>query len=106
MLEYDFDTFIGGHLTRLGTRADVEMARDYVFDVRNNAAAALSEVNFFAIAQETGFENQWLLFDTYLNAVAQNCAEKTVPEWSGKLGGVDIFTFSHCFVAMESLRID
>ncbi len=106
VLEYDFDTFIGGHLTRLGTRADVEMARDYVFDVRNNAAAALSEVNFFAIAQETGFENQWLLFDTYLNAVAQNCAEKTVPEWSGKLGGVDIFTFSHCFVAMESLRID
>lgn len=105
-LSYDFDTFIGGHLTRLGTRGDVETARDYVFDVRDNAAAALQEVDFFAIAQETGFVNQWLLFDTYLDAVAQNCAEKTVPEWSGQLGGVDIFTFSHCYAAMESLRIE
>ena len=31
---------------------------------------------------------------------------KTVPEWSGVLAGVDIFTLSHCFTAMESLRID
>ncbi len=105
-LSYDFETFIGGHLTRLGTRQDVETARAYILDVRDNAAAALQEVDFFAIAAQTGFENQWLLFDTYLDAVAQNCAEKTVPEWSGQLGGVDIFTFSHCYAAMESLRID
>jgi glyoxylase-like metal-dependent hydrolase (beta-lactamase superfamily II) len=105
-LSYDFETFIGGHLTRLGTREDVETAQEYVLDVRDNAALALQEVDFFAIAQETGFENQWLLFSTYLDAVAQNCAEKTVPEWSGRLAGADIFTFSHCFAAMESLRID
>lgn len=106
VLSYDFDTFIGGHLTRLGTREDVETARQYVLDVRANAAAALQQVDFFAIAQETGFENQWLLFDTYLDAVAQTCAEATVSEWSGQLGGVDIFTFSHCYAALESLRIE
>lgn len=106
VLDFDFDTFIGGHLTRLGTREDVETAREYVNDVRTNAATALMEVDFFAIAQQTGFENQWLLFSTYLDAVAQHCAENTVPEWSGQLAGADIFTFSHCFVAMESLRID
>jgi glyoxylase-like metal-dependent hydrolase (beta-lactamase superfamily II) len=105
-LAYDFETFIGGHLTRLGTRDDVETAREYALDVRDNAAAALQEVDFFAIAEQTGFENQWLLFDTYLDAVAQNCAEKTVPEWSGQLGGADIFTFSHCYAALESLRIE
>jgi hypothetical protein len=75
-------------------------------DVRDNAAAALQTVDFFAIAGETGFVNQWLLFDTYLDAVAQNCAEKTVPEWSERLGGADIFTFSHCYAALESLRIE
>ena len=106
VLSYDFDTFIGGHLTRLGTRADVETARNYAFDVRDNAAAALMTVDFFAIAAETGFTNQWLLFDTYLDAVAQHCAENTVPAWSGQLAGVDIFTFSHCYAAMESLRIE
>jgi glyoxylase-like metal-dependent hydrolase (beta-lactamase superfamily II) len=106
VLSYDFDTFVGGHLTRLGSRADVETARDYVFEVRDNAAIALSEVNFFEIAAQTGFTNQWLLFDTYLDAVAENCTEKTVPNWSGELAGVDIFTFSHCYAAMESLRIE
>lgn len=106
VLSYDFDTFIGGHLTRLGTREDVETARQYVLDVQANAAAALQQVDFFAIAQETGFENQWLLFDTYLDTVAQTCAEATVSEWSGQLGGVDIFTFSHCYAALESLRIE
>ena len=106
VLNYDFDTFIGGHLTRLGSRADVETARNYAFDVRDNAAAALMIVDFFAIAAETGFTNQWLLFDAYLDAVAQHCAENTVPAWSGQLAGVDIFTFSHCYAAMESLRID
>ena len=32
ILAYDFDTFIGGHLTRLGTREDVETAKDFVLD--------------------------------------------------------------------------
>ncbi len=106
VLSFDFETFVGGHLTRLGTRADVETAHQYVLDVRANAASALQEVDFFAIAAETGFTNQWLLVNTYLDAVAQNCAEKTVPAWTGVLAAVDLNTFSHCFAAMESLRID
>jgi glyoxylase-like metal-dependent hydrolase (beta-lactamase superfamily II) len=106
VLDYDFETFVGGHLTRLGTHSDVETARSYVLDVRAKAADALMKVDFFAIANETGFTNQWLLFDTYLEAVAQHCAENVVPAWSGQLGGVDVNTFSHCFAAMESLRIE
>ena len=106
VLGYDFDTFVGGHLTRLGNRADVELAQEYVLDIQANAITALQSVDFFAIAQETGFENQWLLFSTYLDAVAQHCAEATVSEWSGRLAGVDINTFDHCWSAMESLRID
>jgi glyoxylase-like metal-dependent hydrolase (beta-lactamase superfamily II) len=106
VLDYDFDTFIGGHLTRLGSRSDVELAQQYILDIRDNAAAALSEVDFFTIAQETGFENQWLLFSTYLDTVAQTCAEMTVQEWSGQLAAADIFTYDHCWTAMESLRIE
>lgn len=106
VLGYDFDTFVGGHLTRLGNRADVELAQEYVLDIQANAITALGSVDFFSIAQETGFENQWLLFSTYLDAVAQHCAEATVSEWSGQLAGVDIFSFDHCWSAMESLRID
>jgi len=106
VLEYGFDAFIGGHLTRLGTRADVETASEYVLDIRANAISALSTVDFFAVAGETGFENQWLLFSTYLDRVAARCAELTVPEWTGRLAAVDIFTFDHCWTVAESIRID
>ena len=67
-----------------------------------NAAQALQTVDFFAIAQETGFENPWLLFDTYLDAVAQECAKLTLPKWQDQLGAADIWTVEHCFKLAES----
>jgi hypothetical protein len=90
----------------LGTREDIEMQQEYVLDIQDNAAAALQTVDFFTIAQETGFENQWLLFTTYLDTVAQTCTEMTVPEWRGRLAAVDVVTFDHCWSAMQSLRLD
>jgi glyoxylase-like metal-dependent hydrolase (beta-lactamase superfamily II) len=106
VLGFDFDVFIGGHLNRLGSRADVELASDYILDIQANAAAALQQVDFFAIAEQTGFENQWLLFSTYLDAVAAKCADLTVPAWTGRLAAVDIWTYDHCWKVVESLRID
>jgi glyoxylase-like metal-dependent hydrolase (beta-lactamase superfamily II) len=106
ILSFDFDTLIAGHLGRLATRDDVQTQQQYLLDVQANAAAALQTVDFSAIAQETGFENSWLLFDTYLDAVGQECADLTLAQWLGLLGGADIWTFSHCHTVAESLRID
>jgi len=105
-LNYPFETFIGGHLTRLGTRQDVRVQMEYVGALRANAKKALQTVDFMAIARETGFENSWLLFDRYLNAVAKACADSTIPKWRDRLAGADIWTHSHCLVMTESLRID
>ena len=102
----DWDTLVAGHLTRLGTRADVETQRDYIMDIHANAITALATTDFFGIAQQTGFVNQWLLFDTYLNSVAQKCADLTEPAWVDRLGAVDVFTNGHCFTMAESHRID
>jgi glyoxylase-like metal-dependent hydrolase (beta-lactamase superfamily II) len=106
ILAYDFDTFIGGHLTRLGTREDVKTAKEFVLDVKANAAEALQTVDFMAIAQQVGFDNPWALFDTYFEAAARTCAEATIPDWQERLGGADVFTEGHCRVMVESLRVD
>ena len=109
ILTYDFETFVGGHLTRLGTRADVETSRAYVQDVKANAAMALQAVDFGAIAGEVvpaNPNNPWALFDVYLDAVAQACTDATIPAWQERLGGTDVFTFSHCWAMVESLRLD
>ncbi len=79
---------------------------EYVNDLRANGKKALQTVDFMTIAKETGFENQWLLFDRYLNAVAKACADLTVPKWRDRLAGADVWTHSHCLVMVESLRVD
>jgi hypothetical protein len=63
-------------------------------------------VDFYANAKETGFENTALLFDTYLDAVTQKCADLTQPKWTNRLGGADIWTFDHCYAVIMALRID
>ena len=106
ILEYDFDSYIGGHVTRLGTSEDVETQKEYLQDIQDNVQLAAQTVDFFAIAQQTGFENPWLLIDTYLDAISQTCADATIPDWVDRLGGVEEFTDDHCFSLYESQRID
>jgi glyoxylase-like metal-dependent hydrolase (beta-lactamase superfamily II) len=106
ILSYDFDTLISGHVGRLGTREDVETQKKYVLDMQANAAKALQTVDFNTIAAEVGSENLWLLFDTYLNEVSQECTDLTLAKWNGKLAAADVFTPSHCSKLAESLRVD
>ena len=106
ILAYDFDVLIGGHLTRRGTRADVEIQKEYITDIRNNALMSLQTVDFNAIGQKVGFDNPWALFSAYLDEVADRCAAATVPKWIDRLGAVDIFTRTHCAVFGDSLRVD
>ncbi|HKG31960.1 MAG TPA: MBL fold metallo-hydrolase [Nitrososphaeraceae archaeon] len=47
---YDFDTIVAGHLTRLGTRNDVIIQRELVSDLEKAAANANQNVSFSDIA--------------------------------------------------------
>lgn len=106
ILEYDFDIFIGGHLTRLGTPEDVQIQKEYFEDIQKNAMIANTEVNFMEIGQEVGFGNLWLVFQVYADKITQQCTDATVPEWIDRLGGADLFTYDHCWKISESQRID
>ena len=106
VLEYDFDTFIGGHLTRLGTPEDVQIQKKYFQDIQTSAAKANQEVSFMAIGQEVGFSNPWLVFQIYADSITQQCTNEIVPKWIDILGGVDLFTYDHCWKISESQRID
>ena len=106
ILAYDFDVYIGGHLARYGTREDVELQKEYLLDMRANALTALQTTDFMAIGAQTGFENPWLLFDVYFDALTQTCADLTIEKWGGVLAGVDVNTKGHCDKIVGSLRLD
>lgn len=106
VLEYDFDTFIGGHLTRLGTVEDVQIQKEYFQDIQDSAAKANQQVSFMTIGQEIGFSNPWLVFQIYADQITQQCTDEVVPKWIDRLGGVDLFTYDHCWKISEAQRID
>jgi glyoxylase-like metal-dependent hydrolase (beta-lactamase superfamily II) len=106
-LSYDFDTFVGGHLTRLGTRDDVQIQREFITDLINASIEANSNVTFSEIIQKVGpTNNVWAIFKTYLDTVAEQCANQMLPKWQHQLGGAQEFMFSHCWTMTESLRIE
>jgi glyoxylase-like metal-dependent hydrolase (beta-lactamase superfamily II) len=106
ILEYDFDVLVGGHLTRLGTVEDVKIQQEYFQDIQASAAKANQEVSFMEIGQQVGFDNPWLVFQIYADTISQQCTDEVVPKWIDRLGGVDLFTYDHCWKVSESQRID
>jgi glyoxylase-like metal-dependent hydrolase (beta-lactamase superfamily II) len=103
---YDFDTIVAGHLTRLGTRADVEVQKEFVLDLERAAASANQNVSFMDIATRVGFDNPWLLYSEYINAVNKQCEGEMLPKWESRLGGAQAFMSTHCFAMTESGRVD
>ena len=110
ILGYKFDHYIGGHLTRYGTRADVETQKRYFSDIvkaAGKANAAMDPGAASAQAVERGGQgNPWAFIKILFDNVAQQCADEVEEKWMGRLGGVDIFTFDHCWKIAEHQRID
>ena len=104
---YDFHTIVAGHLTRLGTRNDVMVQREFVSDLENAATKANQDVLFSNVAKQVGhFDNPWLIFSKYIDAVNENCVQNMLPKWESKLGGAREFMSTHCFSMTESERVD
>src|SRR5919107_6203830 len=107
-LSYDCDTFVGGHLTRTGTREDVQVQREFIRDLVAASNRANQNVTFSEVMDKVGgpTNNLWAIFKTYLDTVAEQCTNEMLPKWQQRLGGAQEFMFSHCWTMAESLRID
>lgn len=104
---YDFDTFVGGHLTRLGTGDDVATQQEFIFDLEKAAAKANSEVQFSDIAKQVGNTNDtWLLYSKYIDAVDKNCVQTMLSKWESRLGGAKALMSTHCFAMTEAGRVN
>jgi glyoxylase-like metal-dependent hydrolase (beta-lactamase superfamily II) len=105
---YDFDTFVGGHLTRLGTREDVQIQREFITDLISASNSANQNVTFGEILQKVGgpTNNVWVIFNAYLNTVDEQCANEMIPKWQHRLGSVEEFMLTQCSTMTESLRIE
>ncbi|MFJ5992823.1 MBL fold metallo-hydrolase [Lentzea sp. NPDC092896] len=103
---YDFDTLVAGHLTKLGTPADVDTQIDYVTDLQQAATQALASVDFAKVAGPLDHANGWAMFGAYFDAVAGQATDEIVPRWADRLAGADVFTWSNAWAMAEAVNID
>jgi glyoxylase-like metal-dependent hydrolase (beta-lactamase superfamily II) len=105
-MTFEFDTFIGGHVGRYGTKADVQQTKAFVDDLATEAGAALAAVSIQDVGAEVGFENPYVLVEEWFHRMAKRCADPLISRWSTVLGGADVFARSHCLAMIQHLRID
>ena len=104
---YDFDTFVGGHLTRTGTIDDVKVQKEFIVDLQKAATKANNEILLSQVAQQVGgLDNPWLVFSKYIDAVEKKCAQYMLPKWENKLGGARELMSTHCFAMSSAERVD
>lgn len=111
ILAYDFDVFVGGHLTSFGKRKDVEETKDYVLDVYRTTKKIHTSTDMMAVMAKTaeaagGWENKYLLFRAFLDKVTEDSAKEIRARWSKRLSCVDVFVESHVRTALVYIRWD
>jgi hypothetical protein len=110
ILAYKFDTFVGGHLTDIGTRQDVEITKEFTLDVYNTVKRVHNNMDSTAAISEAvktvGPDNEFLLFKVFLDKVADDSVKELKPRWINRLAGVDVWLESHVRTAIIYVRWD
>ena len=110
ILAYDFDVFVGGHLTSIGDRNDVLESKAYVMDVYETVKRVHAKTNLMEVMSEAaskiGWDNKFLLFKVFLDKVIDDSTIEIESRWIGRLAGVDVFGRSHASTMLLYVRWD
>jgi glyoxylase-like metal-dependent hydrolase (beta-lactamase superfamily II) len=102
----DWDTLVGGHVSRTGTHADVDLQAEFNRDVKQAAATALATTKPGVGLNPLDKANPWAGFDNYIDRVAAQCVNLLTPKWSSKLAAFDVYIWDQCYSMEQSLRIE
>lgn len=106
-LQYDFSTFVGGHVTRLGNRSDVELSLEFVTDLQKTAAKALNSLSLadYAKANASKAMDKWDLHNEYEKAVVNICYNESSPRWQERRADSQTYLRDNCWAMMESIIV-
>ncbi|MFF1678080.1 MBL fold metallo-hydrolase [Streptomyces sp. NPDC058256] len=104
-LAYPWTHYIGGHMGRLGTRRDMTIHQQYVDDIVDGVKKAMANVDPTPFFAKYG-NNTWAGVKTYQDAQAEYAAAPVIKKYTGVLAAADVYTASHAFTILESIRLD
>jgi glyoxylase-like metal-dependent hydrolase (beta-lactamase superfamily II) len=106
-LAYDFSTFVGGHVTRLGERSDVELSLEFVTDLQKTSEEALKSISLpvFAKVNTKNARDKWDLHNEYEKAVATRCYDELLPRWKNRVADSETYLRDNCWTMLESITV-
>jgi hypothetical protein len=110
LMAYDFNTFVGGHLTSIGNKRDVEDTKEFTMDVYQTVNRIHNSMDQQAVVAEAaktiGYDNKFLLFKVILDKVTAQAVAELRPRWINRLAGVDVWLETQVRSALIYVRWD
>jgi hypothetical protein len=110
LMAYDFNTFVGGHLTSIGNKRDVEDTKEFTMDVYQTVNRIHNSMDQQAVVAEAaktiGYDNKFLLFKVILDKVTAQAVAELRPRWINRLAGVDVWLETQIRSALIYVRWD
>ena len=104
-LKYDFDTFVGGHVGRLGTRHDVEVSLEFTKDLYAATVAQLNRLSFPSFLTAHPGPDKWDLHNQYEKELVNACSSELTPRWSGRLADTQTYLKDNCWAMIEAVIV-
>ncbi|GAB3094826.1 MBL fold metallo-hydrolase [Lysobacter terrae] len=101
-----WETFVGGHVARTGTHADVDTQVEFYNDLKKAAGDALGSTKLGEGLNPLDQSNPWAGFDNFIDRVALQCVNTLTPKWEHKLAAFDVYIWDQCYSMEQTLRID
>jgi len=101
-LAYDFDIFVGGHVNRLGTRKDVEIAKQFVDELWSTATSVLSALDFPSYIRAHPAPDKWNLHNEYEKELVEGCSAQLFPRWALRLADTETYLRDNCWAMIEA----
>ncbi|CAM9496108.1 unnamed protein product, partial [Ectocarpus sp. 13 AM-2016] len=119
ILSYDMDVLVGGHLSRMGTKADVQLNKDFYDDVLEGARTGVTTVSVADVISGTGVSdpanpnagNLWLINNELIDRHVDVCEAYVLDsvsrgrDWLAEMGGLDVTLRSQCWAVAAYVRI-
>jgi glyoxylase-like metal-dependent hydrolase (beta-lactamase superfamily II) len=110
LMAYDFNTFVGGHLTSIGNKQDVQETKEFTMDVYHTVKRIHNSMDQQAVVAEAaktiGYDNKFLLFKVILDKVTEQAVAELRPRWINRLAGVDVWLETQVRCALVYVRWD
>ena len=105
-LRYDFDIFVGGHVDRLGTRADIETSLELVNELKSTVMTAMARLPFPSyLRQNASSKHRWDRHNDYEMTLVDGCYRQLFPKWNSRLRGSESYLKDNCWAMLESLAV-